>query len=63
MPHAALLAAFAEARITSTPYAYAEDISGETTLPVIEADPMGGQSPVPIMRDADWLQLQAICDS
>lgn len=58
----ALLARFADARLPVTPYAYAKDISGETTLSLIEADPLAGQETDPIMRDGDWLRLQAICD-
>ena len=59
----ALINAFETAEVRSTPFAFAEDISGETTLALIEADPMRGQAPAPIMRDADWLRLLAICDS
>ncbi|WP_299550522.1 hypothetical protein [uncultured Tateyamaria sp.] len=59
----ALLSTFAAAEVRSTPYARARDISGEATLQLIEADPMSGQAPVPIMLDRDWLQLQAICGS
>ncbi|WP_299698726.1 hypothetical protein [uncultured Tateyamaria sp.] len=58
-----LLPAFAAAEVRSTPYARARDISGEATLRLIEADPMSGQDPAPIMQDRDWLQLQAICES
>ncbi|MBT6191031.1 MAG: hypothetical protein HOI22_12320 [Tateyamaria sp.] len=58
----ALLPAFSEAKVRSTPYALARDISGEETLALIEADPMGGTPPDPIMRDIMWLQLQAICE-
>jgi hypothetical protein len=57
-----LLPAFAQAQVRSTPYARARDISGEETLDLIEADPMGSAAPAPIMRDADWLLLQAICE-
>ncbi|MEP3784987.1 hypothetical protein [Ascidiaceihabitans sp.] len=59
----ALLAAFASAEIRSSPYAYARDITGEETLPLIEADPMRNADPKPLLRDADWLRLQAICGS
>ncbi|WP_299046068.1 hypothetical protein [uncultured Tateyamaria sp.] len=62
MPHDRLLPGFAAAKVRSTPYARARDISGEATLPLIEADPMSGQQPAPIMRDRDWLQLQSICE-
>ena len=61
LPADVLLPAFAAAELRSTPYARARDISGEQTLEMIEADPMGAAAPAPIMRDADWLQLQAIC--
>ncbi|MEL7131688.1 MAG: hypothetical protein AAGK77_04675 [Pseudomonadota bacterium] len=63
MPSDTLLSAFAAAKLRSTPYARARDISGEATLPLIEADPMAGQAAAPIMSDRDWLQLQAICES
>ena len=32
-------------------------------LELIEADPMAGQSPAPVIRDADWVRLQGICGS
>ncbi len=60
---ARLLPLFEATGIGSTSYAYAVDISGETTLELIEADPMSGQTIRPIMRDADWIRLQAICES
>lgn len=59
---AALIDAFASAGLHATPYARARDISGEKTLALIEADPMAGQTAVPIMADRDWIQLQSICD-
>ncbi len=55
----ALLARFAEAGVATTPYAYARDISGETTLGLIEADP--GTSDKPLMTDGQWVSLQGIC--
>lgn len=58
-----LLARFETAALRTTPYAYALDISGEATLPLIEADPMAGKEAAPVMPDADWLRLQAICGS
>lgn len=57
----ALLKAFEATQIRSTAYARARDISGEETLALIEADPMAGIDPPPIMADRDWLGLQAIC--
>lgn len=60
---ARLLAAFAEAQVRTTPYAYAIDITGEKSLPLIEADPMRGQPVSPLLSDGDWLRLQGICGS
>lgn len=56
-----LLAQFAQAGIPSTPYAYARDITGETVLGLIEADPAAGEDPRPVMADRDWVLLQNIC--
>ncbi|MHA6347688.1 hypothetical protein [Roseivivax sp. CAU 1761] len=56
-----LLAAFAKAELRSSPYAYARDISGERTLRLIEADPRAGEGSRPVLSDADWVRLQAIC--
>lgn len=61
LPQDALLAGFAAAKLPSTPYAYALDVSGEETLGLIEADPMRGQSVPTILTDADWVRLQEIC--
>lgn len=61
--NAALLKQFEAARLPTAPYAYALDISGETTLELIEADPMANETGTPIMRDEDWLRLQAICEA
>lgn len=56
-----LLQRFAEAGISSTPFAYAIDPTGETTLPLIEADPHSKDAK-PVMTDTDWVALQGICD-
>lgn len=56
-----VLSLFAQAEIPSSPYAYARDITGETVLSYIEADPMAGQSPKPVLADRDWVLLQNIC--
>ncbi|WP_299777963.1 hypothetical protein [uncultured Roseobacter sp.] len=56
-----LLPVFAAAQLRSAPYAYARDITGETVLPLIEADPMAGTEPKVLLSDADWLRLQNIC--
>lgn len=63
LPATMVLPAFETAELRTTPYARARDISGEQTLELIEADPMAGQNPEPIMPDRDWLQLQAICEN
>ncbi len=57
----ALLAQFEQASIPSTPFAYAQDVTGETVVGLIEADPMAGQRPPPVLRDRDWVLLQGIC--
>ena len=56
-----LLAMFAQAALPSTPYAYARDVTGETVLGLIEADPMAGRSLEQVLPDRDWVQLQNIC--
>ena len=60
-PLARQLAAFAAVDLRSTPFAYARDITGETTIDLIEGDPMAGKLTEPLMSDANWLRLQAIC--
>ena len=37
-------------------------MTGETVLGLIEADPFAKEAPPPLLRDAEWLQLQTICD-
>ena len=56
-----MLAAFAAAKITATPYAYAIDPSGEVSLPLIEADPFVTGSVPAVLDDSGWLELQSIC--
>jgi hypothetical protein len=60
-PEAKMLATFAEAQVPTRPYAYAVDITGESVLGLIEADPMAGKLTPPVMPDRDWLILQSIC--
>ena len=57
----ALLTSFARAELRSSPYAYARDVTGESTLAFIEGDPMSGTTATPLLSDADWLRLQSIC--
>ncbi len=61
LPDQELLAVFAQAALPSTPYAYARDITGETVLGLIEADPMAGRSQEQVLPDRDWVRLQNIC--
>ncbi len=56
-----LLAQFRDAGFQSTPYAYALDVTGETTLALIEADPATPQTAKPILSDGEWVSLQGIC--
>ncbi len=56
-----LTAAFAAADLRSTPYAYAEDMTGEGTLQLIEADPRRSEGSRQVLSDADWVRLQGIC--
>lgn len=60
-PSDQLITAFTQAGFPSSPLAYALDITGETTLPLIEADPFRNKTYKPILHDSDWLALQAIC--
>lgn len=56
-----LLPRFERAGISSEPFAYALDLSGETVLDLIEGDPMRGRLRAPLMSDQDWIALQEIC--
>jgi len=58
-----LLSDFETVRVSSRPFAYALDITGETTLDLIEADPMATQNPLPILSDGEWVALQGICEN
>ncbi|MFY0597659.1 MAG: hypothetical protein JXQ85_14600 [Cognatishimia sp.] len=57
-----LAGAFAQAQVPATPYAYAIDISGETTIDLIEADALI-DSDTEVMSDGEWVALQEICNS
>lgn len=58
---ATLVQRFAEAGVSTEAYAYARDVSGESVLSLIEADPMRGLSRAPLISDEDWLSLQTVC--
>lgn len=59
--NATLISRFETAGFASSPLAYAIDLSGETTLTLIEADPFGNRPYAPLLSDSDWVSLQAIC--
>ncbi len=61
VPVATLVERFRDARVSSTPYAYARDVSGEATLPLIEADPVPPGEARPLISDGEWVALQGIC--
>jgi hypothetical protein len=59
---ATLLKRFAEKGLPASPYAYALDPSGESTLGLIEGDPFRGMpTPQPLLDDNGWVALQGIC--
>ena len=55
------LEAFSAASIPTSPYAFAVDISGETTVELIEADRLSPAAAKPVLSDGDWVALQGIC--
>lgn len=59
-PDADLLELFAASGVPSTPYAFAIDVTGETTLGLIEAEPVQGSAPA-LLSDGEWISLQGIC--
>jgi hypothetical protein len=61
VPQDPLLRLFAAANLSTEPYAFALDVSGETVLGLIEANPMRGTQTAPLLSDADWVSLQDIC--
>ncbi|QFS81794.1 hypothetical protein [Roseivivax sp. THAF197b] len=58
---AVLLPAFEAAELRSSPYAYALDLTGESTLNLIEADPRAAEGSRLVLTDAEWVRLQGIC--
>lgn len=61
VPTADLIARFEAAGLSSTPYAFALDVSGESTIALIEADPHSDGATAPALSDGDWIALQGIC--
>ncbi|WP_194094269.1 hypothetical protein [Marivivens aquimaris] len=56
-----MLAAFENAQISTKPYAYAVDETGNTTANLIAADPVNAAQAPLILSDGDWVALQNIC--
>lgn len=56
-----LLALFEASDVPATPFARARDITGESTLELIEGDPMQGRETEPLLPDSAWLRLQNLC--
>jgi hypothetical protein len=62
LPDETLLAAFERVGVRAAPFAYSRDMTGETVLALIEADPYANRTPPRVvLDDNDWLRLQAIC--
>ena len=61
IPDAELVAAFTKAKLRTTPYAFARDVSGESVLGLIEADPSPDGSDSAVLSDSNWIRLQTIC--
>lgn len=61
IPDDALIARMAERSVPTAPYAYARDISGETTVRLIEASATI-RATEPIIGDGEWIALQTICE-
>ncbi|MBM9594636.1 hypothetical protein [Roseitranquillus sediminis] len=58
---AELVTWFEGAALRSAPYAYALDITGETTLTLIEADPAKAGTTTTVLPDGEWVALQGAC--
>lgn len=56
-----LLALFEASDVPATPFARARDITGESTIELIEGDPMQGRDTEPLLPDSAWLRLQSLC--
>lgn len=61
LPEEPLLSRFEGAAVSSAPYGFAIDPTGESTLGLIEADPYRGGSPRELLNVDDWAALRAIC--
>ncbi len=63
LPDATLIAAFADARIPSTPYGTHRQERGQQVMNLITDDPMKDEVVSEVISDRDWVSLQGICDS
>lgn len=61
VPQADLVTRFATLGLPAAPYARAVDLTGETVLGLIEADPVPVSEAAPPIGDSDWVALQGIC--
>jgi hypothetical protein len=57
-----LLKKFQNKLVSTVPFAYAVDVTGETTSELINGDPYLGKSPPLLIPDSMWLSLQSICE-
>ena len=57
----ALIAAFEAQNLSLAPYAAAIDITGETTLPLLEAEAIRDNAPQSSLGDTAWVSLQGVC--
>ena len=62
--YSGLIKRFKNSNIATSPFAYALDVTGETTLELIEGDSkISSGNSHPIITDSAWVSLQAICQS
>lgn len=57
-----LLKKFQNKIVSTKPFAYAIDVTGDTTSLLIDGDPYLGKSPPLLIPDSMWLSLQKICE-
>lgn len=57
-----LLKRFSALAVPSAPYGYAIDMTGESTLAIIEGDPLSKGETREVLPDAEWVRLQTICE-
>ena len=57
-----LLKLFQNAKVATSPYSYAIDVTGETTSELIKGDPYLHKTAPLLISDTMWLSLQTICE-